>query len=792
MRNCYAITWLWLFLLAGKISATFIHPASAPVLFNSTCNATVDAGDDQTVCEPNQVVNLSATVSGAYLSSAWSPSTGIADTSILTTQAIVDTTITYRLTVRSINDQNLVANGNFDAGNVGFTSDYQYDDQDIRQEGKYAVVRRPRDVRNSFTNCNDHSGSGFMMVVNASGDSSNVWCQTITIQPNTEYIFSAWAASMVIQNPARLQFSINGNLIGNVFTASSQTCDWRQFMSNWTSGSASTAQICIANVNFTPAGNDFAIDDLSFRQICETTDDVTITVANVNANWTSHDTICQDEPSFVLNTLLDSTATPGGIWTIDNIPATTFDPAQIAPGLHLVRYTVQVSGCEKMLTNPITITAPANAGLALPNPQICASLDTTIALADLIENEDAGGIWSETSTPLSTGGAFNATMGTFRIGSQLPGNYSFTYRADSPGSCPDAEVTVNITIEAVPQADAGQDLSLNCQLDMVTIGGVGTTMGNNLRYDWMAAAGSTIVNPDLAMTEVETADTYTLLVTNTINGCIASDAVTVISNITKPSATLEVKQLTCNQTKGGAIRINATGEAPFEYALDGGNFSTKDEFQSLEPGNYFVIVRDNNGCDTTLQATLDQPEALDIALQVDITETPPILPMGDSAILSIQLSKPAESIVSIAWLPDSIGCNTCTTATVSPKESTTYKVRVTDANGCVATADLLLFVEKLQRVFMPTAFSPNGDGNNDFFYVSAGQEIRAVKSFRILNRWGAMVYSRENILPNDPSTGWDGTYNGKYLQNGVYVYMAELELSSGEVVLIKGDVTIVK
>lgn len=792
MRNFFAITWLWLALLAGEMS-TLLHPSSSQSFSSPlACNVTVNAGNDQTVCDSNQVVNLSATITGNYLSAIWSPSIGIADTSLLSTQAIVDTTTTYRMTVRSINDQNLITNGNFNAGNTGFTSDYTNDTQDIRQEGKYAVVRRANDVRNSFQNCSDHTGGGFMMVVNASGQPNNVWCQTITVTPNTGYTFGAWAASMTSQNPARLQFSINGNLIGAVFTASSQTCNWREFTANWTSGSASTAKICIANVNNTPAGNDFAIDDLSFRQICETTDEVTITVAKVNAEWTSRDTFCRNEPSFALNTLLDPSATTGGTWTINGNPATIFDPSQVTLGINRVRYTVQVAGCQKNKERNIIITAPANAGTTLAPLHVCAGVDTTIALADLIQGEDGGGIWSNRPTPPAGSGSFNAGLGTFRTANQRPGNYNFRYRLDAPGACPDAEVTVNVIIDSIPIADAGEDLTLNCLVDIVTIGGSRTSTGNNLRYNWISTNGSAIVDPFLAMTEVEAADNYTLVVTNSANGCTAQDTVTVTANITKPSAALEVKQLTCNQTRGGAIRITATGESPFEYALDNGNFSAKNEFQSLAPGNYFITVRDKNGCDTTLQATLDQPEALDIELQVNINETPPALPMGDSAMLTLQLSKPLSSIVSIAWSPDSIGCNTCNTAVVNPMESTTYKVQVTDVNGCIATAELLLFVQQLQRVFMPTAFSPNGDGTNDFFYISAGSEIRSVKAFRILNRWGALVFNRENIQPNDPGNGWDGTFQGKYLQNGVYVYVAELELSNGEIVVIKGDVAVVR
>jgi gliding motility-associated-like protein len=788
MRNLYASTWLWLAILASTTTSLFRTPTTS-LSPSAACNVTVNAGNDQTLCDTGQVVNLQATINGTYLSAAWSPSTGLADSSILATTAVVNTTTTYRMTVRSINDQNLITNGNFDAGNTGFTSDYQYDSLDIFNDGKYAVVRRANDVRNSFQNCRDRSGSGFMMVVNASGQPNRVWCQTITVSPNTEYLFSAWAASMVSENPARLQFSINNTLIGNIFTAPTSTCTWREFTANWRSNAATTAQICIANVNNTPRGNDFAIDDLSFRQICETTDSVTITVADLNADWVAPDTLCNDQPGIDLNSLLVPTATPGGTWTIDGTPNPVLNARQLTPGNHQVNYTVQTGTCIENLEQTVTVVAAANAGSALAPLAVCAGTDTVITLANLLQNEDPGGVWTEISTLRSTGTAFNAANGTFRTVGQIADTFRFRYSIDAPGACPDVESTVEVILNTAPLANAGNDLELNCLLDMVTIGT--NAPNSNFRYVWTAANGSPIMNPDLPLTEVEQADTYILSVTNPANGCSDQDSVVVSSSISQPTATLEIKQLTCNQTKGGAIRVTATGEGPFQYALDGNSFSSKNEFQSLMPGNYFITVRDKNGCDTVLQAALEQPEALDVDLQVNLQNDPPTLVMGDSAQLTILTSKPAASIISVAWSPDSLACNTCTTATIRPRESTTYSVRVTDANGCVATAQLLLFVQQLQRVYIPNAFSPNGDGNNDFFYISAAQEVKSVKTFHILNRWGTLVYSRSNFQPNDPTAGWNGMFNGKVAPNAVYVYVAELELADGRIVVIKGDVTVV-
>ncbi|HMO39071.1 MAG TPA: gliding motility-associated C-terminal domain-containing protein [Saprospiraceae bacterium] len=760
----------------------------------TACGVTVNAGPDQLICDPGETVMLNGSITGDVLSAAWS-SGAVANPANLATTAVVNATTTYVLRARSVNPQNLVFNGDFSLGNTGFTTDYEFNNTDVRPEGRYAVVSNGRIPHNSFANCGDHTGGGLMMVVNASGQPNNVWCQTITIQPNTEYVFSAWAASMVSQNPARLQVSINGTLIGTVFQAPAQTCQWREFIANWTSDTiAATALICIANVNNTPAGNDFALDDISFREICELSDSLTVQVANLNANWNAPAGFCQNDAALELNTLLDSLATPGGTWTINGAQATVFNPGQLVPGDYELRYTVQMDNCERTNAQTIRLSQPANAGIAQLPPRICERESDVVNLGSLLAGADSGGSWSDVSSLPATGGAFNAAAGTFSTAGQAAGVYSFTYRVGSPAPCPDAEATVNVVIEPAPVADAGPDLELNCAIDMVTIGGPSTTTGSNIQYQWSAAGGSPILLPNIALTEVEAPDTYTLVVTNPDNGCSSSDAVTVVSRITAPLPELNIRQLTCNSTNDGSIVVTAVsnGEAPFEYAINDGAFSPKNEFPFLSPGNYTITVRDRNGCENSVSAVLAQPEALAVALLAEGQSDRPLINQGDSLRLRIITSKPENAITSVVWFPDTIGCATCLRATDRPMFATTYLVRVTDENGCIATADLTVFVQETQRVFLPTAFSPNGDGINDLFYVSAAQEIQRVKAFRVMNRWGVMVFNRENFAPNDPTLGWDGRFNGAALPNGVYVYVAELESATGQTIVISGDVTLLQ
>jgi len=160
---------------------------------------------------------------------------------------------------------NLVTNGDFEAGNTGFGSDYLFN---IPTDGQaqYSITTNPALVHPAFASFGDHTtGAGNMMVVNGSDSTTDrVWFQNgIGISSNTTYFFSTWIHTVYDQSPAQLKFSININNIGTTFTAGSVADGWQQFFASWNSGSDTTANIALVNQNTAFSGNDFALDDIS-------------------------------------------------------------------------------------------------------------------------------------------------------------------------------------------------------------------------------------------------------------------------------------------------------------------------------------------------------------------------------------------------------------------------------------------------------------------------------------------------------------------------------------------------
>ncbi|MGL1668952.1 gliding motility-associated C-terminal domain-containing protein, partial [Vibrio parahaemolyticus] len=91
------------------------------------------------------------------------------------------------------------------------------------------------------------------------------------------------------------------------------------------------------------------------------------------------------------------------------------------------------------------------------------------------------------------------------------------------------------------------------------------------------------------------------------------------------------------------------------------------------------------------------------------------------------------------------------------------------------------------EVFLPNAFTPDGDGINDVFYVQA-KGVRNIKSLRVFNRWGELVFEKTNILPNDTGSGWNGKIRGVAANPDVYVYFCEVVCEKGGTQLYKGNV----
>ena len=168
----------------------------------------------------------------------------------------------------------------------------------------------------------------------------------------------------------------------------------------------------------------------------------------------------------------------------------------------------------------------------------------------------------------------------------------------------------------------------------------------------------------------------------------------------------------------------------------------------------------------------------------------PVIPVGTGIDLPVTYS---SNIHLYNWSPsNTLSCNNCDVPYANPKFTTTYRVNVTDSNGCKTNSEITVRVVCNEKnYFVPNTFTPNGDGVNDVFYPR-GSSIDRIQSMRVFNRWGQLVFEKKNFSANIISQGWNGTFQGRPANMDTYVYTLEYLCENGELISLKGNVTLVR
>ncbi|MBK9012718.1 MAG: gliding motility-associated C-terminal domain-containing protein [Saprospiraceae bacterium] len=574
----------------------------------------------------------------------------------------------------------------------------------------------------------------------------------------------------------------NSNALGTVITTSS-TPDFSFIAGTMTPGTV----YYISAI----AGNDNGNSTVNLNDPCLSVAVGTPVVFNAlpTISITGSTSICQGQSAqltltltgvgpFVVDFLVNSVAqsqtvpTPGTF----QLPAITTTTT-----VTLVGVTDNGTGCSNTSNQSATITVDPNvtAGTSIGNLTFCQGATQPFDLDDQITGATPGGAWTGPSGVVSGGQVNPANF--------APGNYDFTYTVQGIGNCPDDSETVSLTINATPTADAGPDQLLTCEVTVAALGGSGTTAGAT--YLW---SGGNVSNTTTATTVTSQPGTYTLTVSNL--GCIAEDDVEVTQSTSIPNLSIVISDVSCFGDSDGTVTIDSVGGgvAPYLFSLNNSPFGAATQFNNLGPGQYLIQVMDAGGCETESSFSVAEPVEVTVEIVGNFQGNDPVIDLGDELVLSILSTPPSGQLDSIVWSTAGLdSCATCPEIMVSPTQQTNYTVQV-DENGCMASDDITVFVEKNRPVYVPNAFSPNDDGLNDVFTIYAGKSVKEIKSFVVFSRWGETVYQYLNFTPNDPLVGWDGTHRDKPLQASVFTWFAEIEFVDGRVEIYRGDVTLIK
>ena len=298
---------------------------------------------------------------------------------------------------------------------------------------------------------------------------------------------------------------------------------------------------------------------------------------------------------------------------------------------------------------------------------------------------------------------------------------------------------------------------------------------------------NTLVNGDVVSCGL--ASSATCLTTTTANSNAIS--MTVNPSLT-PSITVEATGTTI--CAGDPVSFTATvgnsiNNPIYQWQVNGmavgGNTA---DYESRQFSNGDIVlckVTGNDGCAVGSSTGI----IMTVNPVPQIGPTPDILlPLGQSITLNPQVT---GDINSYSWSPGKgLSDSTIHDPIASPSNTTLYTLTVKTAQGCAASATIK--VEVYGKLSIPNAFTPNGDGKNDIFYVLGGPPGSSIRDLSVYNRWGQKVFQVHDGVTADPAFGWNGMYNGAPAPTGAYIYSLTIRFADGTQQQLQGTVILVR
>jgi len=535
-----------------------------------------------------------------------------------------------------------------------------------------------------------------------------------------------------------------------------------------------------------------------------------------NSCYTNHDTVAVVPPlrfQVAFGILNDNNTVCSGdtVFLVDNSVGATDLRVTLGDGTRLgelpptlvltnnteevIKYPVVMEGsngsCPDQLARDTIYVLPVSteAAFTLTYDQSCSPAE--VQLINLATpGASSTVVWQEDETPQVVGEgdtlthfyrSLRDTVFEIRMVSQLCGIDTFTSSfAVKAGA--DASFARLLPDEAVC---AGQE---------VAFAYAGETGTQSLEYHFGDGQFSLAADP---VHVYDTAGTYlvTLQVTND-NGCQSVDSLEVSVGIYGGESI--VADIPAEICVDAPFRIGLT-DSNAQISYDYGN-----NLQSATPidrpyqseGTYplTLTATDSSGCTTDTSSLVTVYPRFTAAIQP--SQEVLTVELGDQLDLSFEMT-PVRGLDSVRWWGDALTNRDTKLTTAFPVSDGFYYLEVTDTYGCLATDSVRVNVIKDygDRIYVPNAFSPNGDGANETFAIQVKPNaVRAIHALRIFSRWGQMVYECTECGGDGSGVvGWDGQLAaGRPTKPGVYVWIADIEFADGERQTFRGDVTLIR
>ncbi|OWY22940.1 hypothetical protein C7N43_23115, partial [Sphingobacteriales bacterium UPWRP_1] len=526
-------------------------------------------------------------------------------------------------------------------------------------------------------------------------------------------------------------------------------------------------------------GTYFAQAVLDDNDLCTSTQ-VPFTLTELpteNADFTYSGTqFCLSDPS----ALPDITGTSGGTFSASGglvvNPASgeitfnlagTFTITYTTPGTCADTETFNIS-----VIDCTTCTPPAPPVLITGLLSICDGNINNAAFVVTTQPNTYVQWFDSNNNPLDTGNTFVPS---------LPGNYFAQAVETGNDLCVSTQITA--TFEILPQESAAFTYPATnfCAGNTNPIPIVSGTPGGT----FSATNGLTVnaVTGEIDLSSVPAGGSFEVIYT-TGGLCAGSDtvAVTITASGINADAGPDINICEGNAAAlSGLITSGIAASVNWAATPGSGDFSNATSLS----GNFTPLV--TGSVNLYLEVTDDCGNTAIDSLMLTVQPQVVISVSGDATIAQGQTTQLiATGASNYTWQTSpTLSCTNCSNPIAAPDETTTYVVSSDDA--CSEAVSFTVIVTPAgEKLLVPNAFSPNNDGENDVFNVFSSQLLNSFTLY-IYNRWGNLVFET-----NNPAEGWDGTYNGKEQEIGVYVYAIKYSFADGFEQYKKGNITLVR
>lgn len=458
----------------------------------------------------------------------------------------------------------------------------------------------------------------------------------------------------------------------------------------------------------------------------------------------------------------------------DGTTSTLQNPVKVFTQAGTYAITLRItgnSGCIDTITRQVTIAVEQSPDISITgDSSACVGQPARFAAVDAA-NTSAVFDWQIAGGGNQSGDIIFTTW-------QQSGTYSVRLFGRTAFGCADT-ATRNIRVNPTPVVNAGRDVTI-CRGQQIQLNA--TAPGPMLWTPQQGLSCNTCPNP-IANPNFTTE--YFVTNTNTF-GCTGIDSMLV--NVAQPFKANVVPNDTICASSNESAQLFASNAIRYQWTPSVGLSATNIPNPVARPAStttYRVVCFDAENCFT-------DTGYVTVAVGYNPTVS---LPAGSLVVAGTQIVlTPALTggpFARYTWTPNQdLSCNNCPNPVATINNNILYKLEVETIYGCTAT-DTVGYTVLCQKdqVFIPNAFSPDGDGVNDILMVR-GKGVSTVKSFRIFNRYGQVVFEKQNFSANDPSAGWDGKVNGVPASPDVYVFTAEVLCTAGANYVYKGNITL--